>query len=189
MLSVVRLHHNAWGMLPIPSLHQLNKQVLPLRANRFLPTLAYVSRKYSGQIHNTSLLPTDGSNCKDQKNWRPKPTQNSGWISLIVSQNNEFVREGNKQLRGAPPEEENKEEKANVIKWMNQFPFTSWLEEATFTQEMLLFTLFSLSVLLVSSLYLGIFVWISLSMNPPFLIYSSLHHISTIHPYLTNLLL
>ena len=50
-----------------------------------------------------------------------------------MSQNNEFVREGNKQLRGALPKEKNKEEKANVIKWMNQFPFTSWLEEATFT--------------------------------------------------------
>ena len=54
---------------------------------------------------------------------------------------------------------------------------------------MLLFTLFSLSVLLVSSLYLGIFVWIFLSVNPPFLIHSFLHHISTIHHNLTNLLL
>ena len=53
---------------------------------------------------------------------------------------------------------------------------------------MLLFTLFSLSVLLVSSLYLGIGVWIIFSANPPLIRYFSFPYISTIHPYLTNLL-
>ena len=113
----------------------------------------------------------------------PRPTQNSGWISLIVAKNNEFVREGNEQQRGASPEEEIKEEKVDVIKWMNQSLSTSWPKQATITQEMLLFTFFSLNVLLVSFLSLGTWVCIPLSVNPPFLIYY-FHH----HPYLTGLL-
>ena len=53
---------------------------------------------------------------------------------------------------------------------------------------MLLFTLFSLSVLLVSSLYLDTCVLPPFSVNPLSFIYFSFSHIPTIHTYLTYFL-
>ena len=106
-----------------------------------------------------------------------------------MAQNNEFVKEGNEQLRGAPPKEENKEEKASFIKWMNQFLNTSWPEEATITLKKCYYSLSFLSVFFLFLFYLLVLVSRSPFLcEPPFLIYYFLHHISTIHPYLTDLL-
>ena len=73
MLSVVRLHHNAWGMLLISPSLQVNKLVLPLRANRFFLFLAYISHNYSRQIHSTLLFPQTVPIVRTRKTGDPSP--------------------------------------------------------------------------------------------------------------------
>ena len=56
-ICVVGLYHNAWGALPISHSLQVNKLVLPLRANLFFPILAYISHDSSRQLHSTLMFP------------------------------------------------------------------------------------------------------------------------------------
>ena len=114
-LSVVRLHHNAWGMLPISPSLQVNKLVLSQGANWFLPILAYVSYKYSGRVHHTLLFPQTVLIVRTKRSWRPNPLRTVSCTIQPWPKSIKFVRGGNEQQERALPEDEDREENVNFI--------------------------------------------------------------------------
>ena len=113
--SVVRLHHNAWGMFPISPSIQVNKLVLPLWANWFFPILVYVSYNYSEQIHCTLMFPQMAPIVRTKRSGGPSPLKTVSCAVQPWPKSLKFVREGNKQQKRALPEDKNKEERGNVI--------------------------------------------------------------------------
>ena len=100
--SVIRSHHNTWGMLPVSHTFQVNKLVLPLGANWLLPILAYISHKYSGWILHNLLFPQTVPIVRTRKICSPSPLRVVGCAFQPWPKSIEFVRKWNKQQRALP---------------------------------------------------------------------------------------
>ena len=129
---------------------------------------------------------------RTSKSYSPSPLKIMGLYNSTLAQIDEFIREGIKQQERASPEDENKEERLDTIKYVGKCLNTSTSEEAADTKNNALFTLFFQCSCSTFSFFWYFFAWIPFFGNFLSLIYSPLlsfwppTFILTPHLYLTR---
>ena len=126
------------------------------------------------------------------KSYNPSLLKTMSLYSLTLAQINKFIKEEIKQQERASPEDENKEERLDTIKYVGKCLNTSTSEEAADTKNNALFTLFFQCSCSTFSFFWYFFAWIPFFGNFLSLIYSPLlsfwppTFILTPHLYLTR---